>query len=113
MRPRELVDAIAHDDAEVLQAHPVDALVDGRDELDHRDRAPSSTSSGSASRILEIGRPFQTFSSCGRLALEQRADVDVLVPLGHAVGHVAQGIRGDVDAARGQTRRAAVAANAR
>jgi len=33
----ECVDLIADDHAEVLQAHLVDTLVDGRDELDERD----------------------------------------------------------------------------
>ena len=62
MHSREVVDVLTDDDAEVLEAHPVDALVNGRDELDERDRGPSRTSSGSASTIKEIGRPFQTFS---------------------------------------------------
>ena len=34
MRARELVELLTDDDAEVLEAHPVDALVDGRDQLD-------------------------------------------------------------------------------
>jgi hypothetical protein len=37
---REVVDVLTDDDAEVLDAHPVDALVNGRDELDERDRSP-------------------------------------------------------------------------
>src|SRR3954452_4232260 len=40
MHARELVDLVADDDAEVLEAHPVDTLVNGRDELDARDRSP-------------------------------------------------------------------------
>src|SRR5918994_1612687 len=40
MHSRELVDLLTDDDAEVLEAHPVDALVNGRDELDARDRGP-------------------------------------------------------------------------
>ena len=40
----------------------------------------------------------------GSLPFQQPAEVDVLVPVGHAIGQVAQGIRGDVDAARRQTR---------
>ncbi|MEP6665289.1 MAG: hypothetical protein ABJA81_02470 [Nocardioidaceae bacterium] len=62
MHPRERIDVLADDHAEVLEAHPVDALVNGRDELNERHRRPSRTSSGSASTIGEIGRPFQTFS---------------------------------------------------
>ena len=37
VQARESVNLIADDYAEVLQAHLVDALVDGRDELDERD----------------------------------------------------------------------------
>ena len=64
---------------------------------------PSRTRSGSASRIKEIGRPFQTFSTIGdRVPLEERPEVDVLVPLGDADRQVAQLVRRDVDAARGE-----------
>jgi hypothetical protein len=38
MHSREVVDVLTDDDTEVLEAHPVDALVNGRDELDERDR---------------------------------------------------------------------------
>jgi hypothetical protein len=34
MHARELVELVTHDDTEVLEAHPVDALVHRRDELD-------------------------------------------------------------------------------
>ena len=34
----ELVERLPDDDPEVLEAHLVDPLVDGRDQLDHRDR---------------------------------------------------------------------------
>src|SRR6266487_2827148 len=40
MHLRELVEVLTDDDAEVLEAHPVDTLVNGRDELDARDRSP-------------------------------------------------------------------------
>lgn len=60
---------------------------------------PSKTSSGSLSTISEIGRPFQTFSEFARVALQERTDVEVLIPLGHAKGKVAERVRGDVDAA--------------
>jgi hypothetical protein len=60
--PREGFDVAADDRSEMLKAHLVDALVDRRNELDEPDGHPVETSSGSASRIFEIGRPFQTFS---------------------------------------------------
>src|SRR6185436_8542503 len=40
MHSRELVELLTHDDAEMLEAHPVDTLVNRRDELDPRDRSP-------------------------------------------------------------------------
>ena len=40
MHSCEIVDVFSDDDAEVLEAHSVDALVNGRDQLDHRDRRP-------------------------------------------------------------------------
>ena len=39
MHARELVELLTDDDAEMLEAHPVDALVNGRDELDARDQS--------------------------------------------------------------------------
>jgi hypothetical protein len=57
----ELVEGVADHDTEVLQAHLVDALVHGRDELSGT-TLPPRISSGSAGTIKEIGRPFQTFS---------------------------------------------------
>jgi len=36
------------------------------------------------------------------MALQQRPDVDILVPLGHPEGEVAERVRGDFDAARQQ-----------
>ncbi len=71
MHARELLDIVPDHDAEVLQPHPVDALVDGRDELDERDEG----------------------------AIEEAPNVNVLLPLGDVVRDVAEGIRGDVDAA--------------
>jgi hypothetical protein len=41
MHSRELVELLTDDDAEVLEAHPVDALVHGRDELDARAQSPA------------------------------------------------------------------------
>src|SRR5437764_13765794 len=40
MHFRDLVEVLTDDDAEVLEAHPVDTLVNGRAELDPRDRSP-------------------------------------------------------------------------
>jgi hypothetical protein len=58
---------------------------------------------GAAARaIFEIGRPFNALGVCGRVALEERTQMDVLVPVGDADRQVAQGIRTDVDAVREQ-----------
>jgi hypothetical protein len=70
MHSRELVDLLTDDDAEVLETHPVDALVNGGMSSMRETGAPSRTSSGSASTISEIGRPFQRFS---RFALACRS----------------------------------------
>jgi hypothetical protein len=77
--------------------------VHGRDELDQRDglvledverlRGDDQRDRATVPDILAIG---------DRVALEQRPDVDVLVPFGHAVRQVAERVRGDVDAARQQ-----------
>src|SRR4029453_15161859 len=40
MHSREVVDLPTQQNPEVLEGHPVDALVNGRDELDERDRSP-------------------------------------------------------------------------
>ena len=42
VRPREPVDFFADDDPQVLETHLVDALADGRDELDERDDLASA-----------------------------------------------------------------------
>ena len=104
----EGVDLLADDDAEVLQAHLVDALVDGWDELDERDDLAVEDASGSESTISEIGRPFQKFSRFAtRVALEERPEVDVLIPLGDADREVTELVRRDVDAAGNEGGRAA------
>ena len=54
---------------------------------------PSRTSSGSASTINEIGRPFQTLSRFALMALEERALMDVQVPIGDADSEMAERIR--------------------
>ena len=99
----ERLEGVADHDAEVLQPHLVDALVDGRDELDERDRLSvedferlGGNDQGDRSavpHVLPIG---------DRMTLQQRPSVDVLVPLGHPEGEVTERVRGDVDAARQQ-----------
>src|SRR2546421_11031666 len=65
---------------------------------------PSRTSSGSASTILEMGRPFQTFS---RFALAWRSRsvrwCTYQIPVGDTDGEVAECVWRDVDAAGGKT----------
>jgi hypothetical protein len=91
MHSRELVDLLTDDDAEVLEAHPVDALVNGRDELDVRDRSPVED----LERLGEHDQGNRTpvpdvLAVRARMALEQRALVDVQVPIGDADGEVAE-----------------------
>src|SRR5215213_4312284 len=70
VRFHERVEPVADHDAEMLQAHLVDTLMDWGMSSIIRTTLPSRTSSGSAGRINEIGRPFQTFS---RLATAWRS----------------------------------------
>ena len=92
----------ADHDAHVLQPHHVDALMDGRDELDHRERLSvehlelieeDQRHRAAVPEVLAIG---------DGVALEQPADAHVLVPLGDPIADVTQRIRADVDAAREQ-----------
>ena len=78
----ERVEAIAHDDAEMLATHLVDALVDRRDELDHRQRLAieyleliehDQRDRAAIPHILTIG---------ARVTLQLCPDANVLVPLG-------------------------------
>src|SRR5262249_41066799 len=104
MRSRELVELLTDDHAEVLEAHPVDTLVNGRDELDARDRSPvedierlGEHDQGDRTpvpNVLEVRR---------RMALEKRALMDVQVPIGDADGEVAERVGRDVDAAGDKT----------
>src|SRR2546428_13926576 len=100
MTPREGVDVLTDDDAEVLEAHPVDALVNGWDELDERDRGPvedverlGEGDQGGRAPVPEVlaVRP--------RMALEKRALVDAKGPVGDAAGAVAERVGCDVHAA--------------
>src|SRR5207244_5385426 len=83
MHSREVVDVLTDDDAEVLEAHPVDALVNGRDELDERDRSPVED----IERLGEHDQGDRTsvpdvLAVRPRMALEKRALVDVKAPIG-------------------------------
>src|SRR4051794_1199695 len=100
MTPREVVEVLTDDDAEVLEAHPVDALVNGWDELDERDRSPVED----IERLGEHDQGDRTpvphvLGVRPRMALEKRPLVDVKVPIGHADGEVAERVVRDVDAA--------------
>ena len=99
MHSRELVDLLTDDDAEVLETHPVDTLVNGRDELDARDRSPVED----LERLGEDDQGDRTpvpdvLVVRLRMALEKRPLVDVEVPVADADGEMAERIRRDVDA---------------
>src|SRR5213593_4072799 len=104
MHSRELVDVLTDHDAEVLETHPVDALVNRRDELDERDRSPVED----IERLGEHDQGDRTpvpdvLEVRTRMALEQRPLVDVKVPIGDADGEVAERVGRDVDAAGNKT----------
>src|SRR6266516_7555834 len=95
----EVVDVLPDDDAEVLEAHPVDTLVNRRDELDARDRSPVED----IERLVEDDLGDRTpvpdaLEVRPRMALEKRPLVDVQVPIGDADGEVAERVGRDVDA---------------
>src|SRR5262245_16079497 len=104
MRSREVVDLVTDDDAEVLEAHPVDTLVNGRDQLDVRDRSRVED----LERLREHDQGDRTpvpdvLAVRPRMALEKRALKDVQIPVGDADGEVAERIGRDVDAAGEET----------
>src|SRR5688572_426018 len=104
MHSREVVEILTDDDAEMLEAHPVDTLVNGRDELDARDRSPVEDSE----RLGEHDQGDRTpvpdvLAVRPRMALEKRPLVDVQVPIGDADGEVAECVWRDVDAAARKT----------
>src|SRR4029450_5685641 len=104
MLSREVVAVLTDDDAEVLEAHPVDALVNGRDELDERDRSPIEDIERLGGERLGDREPAPgvvAFRLC--MALEKGALVDVQVPISDAHGEVAERVRCDVDAAGKKT----------
>ena len=100
----EGVDLFADNDAEMLEAHPVDALVNGWDELDQRDRSPvedlerlGEHDQGDRTPVPEV------LGVRARMALEERPLVDVQIPVGDAHGEVTERVRRDVDAAGKKT----------
>src|SRR5436305_11863652 len=104
MHSREVVDVLTDDDAEVLEAHPVDTLVNGRDELDERDRSPVEDIERLGEHDLGDRAPVpDVLEVRPRMTLEQRALVDVKVPIGDADGEVAERVGCDVDAAGNKT----------
>ena len=101
---REGVEPLLTDDrAEMLHAHLVDPLVDGRDELDHRDDLAVEDAErlgeddqghrAAVPDVLDIG---------DRVPLEAGPEVEVLIPLRDAERQVAQLVGRDVDAPRGE-----------
>src|SRR6266487_876080 len=104
MYSREVVDVLTDDDAEVLEAHPVDALVNRRDELDERDRSPVED----IERLGEHDQGDRTpvpdvLGIRPRIALERRALVDVKDPIRDADSEVAERVGCDIDAAGNNT----------
>jgi hypothetical protein len=90
---RELVNLLT-DDAEVLEAHPVGTLVNGRDELDARDRSPVED----IERLGEHDQGDRTpvpdaLEVRPGMALEKRPLMDVKIPIGDADGEVAERVR--------------------
>jgi hypothetical protein len=101
MLAREGVDVLTDDDPQMFEAHPVDALVDRRDELDmgyrhpveHHERLGEDDlrDRPAVPNVLEIG---------GRVTFQQGPLMDVKVPIGDANGEMAEGVRCDVDSPR-------------
>src|SRR5438067_13830306 len=104
MHSREVVDVLADDDTEMLEAHPVNALVNGRDELDERHRSPVEDIERLGEHHLGDRTPVPDILRVRpRMTLEKRALVDVKVPIGDADGEVAERVGCDVDAAGNKT----------
>src|SRR4026207_1251817 len=91
MTPAEVFEAVAHDEADVLHPHLVDPLMNRRDQLDHRDHLAienleridekNEGDRPAVPKVLAVGT---------RVSLEQRPDVDVLIPFGNAEREMAQ-----------------------
>src|SRR5438270_12424059 len=104
MHSREVVDVLTDDDAEVLEAHPVDALVNGRDELDERDRSPVEDIERLGEHHLGDRTPVPDILGVRpRMTLEKRALVDIKVPIGVAHADVAARVWWDVSAEASET----------
>src|SRR4051794_34584821 len=104
MHSRERVDLLTDDDAEVLEAHPVDTLVYGRDELDARDGTPIKDIERLGEHDLGDRTPVpDALEVRARMALRKRPLVDVKVPIRDADGEVAERVGRDVDAAGKKT----------
>jgi hypothetical protein len=87
----------------VLEAHPVDALMDRRDELDEGDNLPAEDLQrrGEDDHRDRSAVP-DVLGACGRLTLEERPHVDILVPFRDADRQVAELVGADVDAQSGE-----------
>src|ERR1041384_3999274 len=78
MHSRELVELLTDDDAKVLEAHPVDTLVNRRDQLDARDRSPVEDFERLVEDDLGDRTPVPDALEVGpRIALEQRPLLDI------------------------------------
>src|SRR6058998_3665548 len=104
MHSREVVNVLTDHDAEVLETHPVDALVNGGDELDERDRSPVEDIERLGEHDQGDGTPVPDILAVRpRMALEKRPLVHVQIPVGDTDGEVAECVWRDVDAAGGKT----------
>src|SRR5262249_6646488 len=100
MHSRELVELLTDDDAEVLEAHPVDTLVNRRNQLDARNRSPVEDIERLGEHDLGDRTPVpDALEVRPRIALKKRPLVDVDVPIGDADCEVAERVGRDVDAA--------------
>src|SRR5438477_10601595 len=98
MHSREVVDVLTDDDAEVLEAHPVDTLVNRRDELDARDRSPVEDVERLGEHDLGDRAPVpDALEVRPRMALEKRPLADAQLPIGDAACEVAEQVGRDVD----------------
>jgi hypothetical protein len=71
--PRERIDVLADDHSEVLEAHPVDAPMDRRDELDEGDNLPAEDLEGRGEDDLRDRSAVpDALVVGGRMTLEER-----------------------------------------
>jgi hypothetical protein len=96
----ERIEGVADHDAEVLQAHLVDALMHWWDELDERDGRAVEDLERLGKDDQRDGAPVPEVLPIGdRMPFEKRSRADVVVPLGNPVREMAEPVRRDVDAA--------------